>query len=545
MGKKRKTLHPNEPLRHTDHPRPVSRRDFIRQGFLAGSGVAMSSGIFSLFANPNQAYAALAPDINNMASVSGCPVGGGTRPALPFICFDLAGGASLAGANVLAGSQGGQLDFLTTAGYSKMGIPDNMLPNDSQNNFVDDSLGLLFHNQSTMLEGILNKTTQATRDNVNGVLIPARSDNDTGNNPHNPMYAIARAFRGSARDGNVVSLIGSRNSESGGNSSFPISFIDPELRPTKIDRPSDVKGLLETGDLTAILTEPDDVRAVMESVARLSDKKLGKVSTKVTANVSPLITRDDVIKDLVRCGYLGAADIVDRFAGVTVDPGQDDQIVGIDGSSIFTNEEWTTSRDRGEFRKTASVMKMVLDGYAGAGTITMGGFDYHTGDRTTGDARDRRAGLCIGACLDYARRVGQPLMIYVCSDGSVSSNGRPDPNADGKGEWTTDNSSTAASFILLYDPNADGPPPVLTSTQQLGWFSRDASVVRSSSPAADNVNQLVNTVLLNYMSASGMIDGNDTSAFEQIFANLLIPHGLNNNIDNLRAFGRLAIPQTP
>ena len=29
-----------------------------------------------------------------------------------------------------------------------------------------------------------------TRANVNGSAIAARSENDTGNNPHNPMYGI-------------------------------------------------------------------------------------------------------------------------------------------------------------------------------------------------------------------------------------------------------------------------------------------------------------------------------------------------------------------
>ena len=37
-----------------------------------------------------------------------------------------------------------------------------------------------------------------------------------------------------------------------------------------------------------------------------------------------------------------------------------------------------------EFQKTAAVMKMVIDGNAGAGTIQMGGYDYHTGERATG-----------------------------------------------------------------------------------------------------------------------------------------------------------------
>ena len=45
-------------------------------------------------------------------------------------------------------------------------------------------------------------------------------------------------------------------------------------------------------------------------------------------------------------------------------------------------------------------------------------------------------------------------MIYVFSDGSLSSNGMVDNSVDGrgKGEWTGDNQQTAASFFLVYNP---------------------------------------------------------------------------------------------
>ena len=158
------------------------------------------------------------------------------------------------------------------------------------------------------------------------------------------------------------------------------------------------------------------------------------------------------------------------------------------------------------FVKTASVMKLVIDGLAGAGTITMGGYDYHTGDRRTGEARDLRAGRCIGACLDYARRVGKPVMIYVFSDGSVFSNGMLETvNGVEKGVWTGDNSSTAASFFLVYDPAAqpqlmDTQPADPLQHQQIGWMRSDGSVETSATPAANNVNLLVETVILNYMA---------------------------------------------
>jgi hypothetical protein len=237
------------------------------------------------------------------------------------------------------------------------------------------------------------------------------------------------------------------------------------------------------------------------------------------------------VKNLVRCGYLKAADIAERFVGVPINPDDHDspegQIVG--PGRIFTTAEFDADS---EFRKTASVMKMVIDGYAGAGTITMGGYDYHTGDRETGERRDLRAGRCMGACLEYAARRGVPLMLYVFSDGSVASNGTVDDSLDGRGKgvWTGDNSSTACSFILVYNPN--GPVPVLR--QQIGYFRADGSVETASSPAANNVNLLVETVILNYMALNG-----DMGLFSSLFTGF----GANPSaalLDSLTAFGPLA-----
>ena len=76
------------------------------------------------------------------------------------------------------------------------------------------------------------------------------------------------------------------------------------------------------------------------------------------------------------------------------------------------------------------------------------------GARAEGEVKDCRAGQCMGACLQYASLVGVPPMMYVMSDGSLSSNGVIDNSVDGrgKGEWTSDNRSVAATFFLLYNP---------------------------------------------------------------------------------------------
>ncbi|HEY7753757.1 MAG TPA: hypothetical protein VH856_08065, partial [Steroidobacteraceae bacterium] len=479
-----------------DHPRPVTRRQFVAQGFVSGAATVLAPSIFGLFANPRAAHAALSPDLEALKQSCGIAVQGAGK--IPFICIDLAGGANMVGSNVLAGGQGGQLDFLSVAGYGRLGLPGDMVPNapnpgSPTNDFIESRLGLRFHLDSAFARGILERVSVTTAANTNGAVIPARSENDTGNNPHNPMYGIYRA----GADGELLTLIGSQSSESGGNSMAPAALVDPSVRPTKVDRTSDVTGLVDTGRLVGLLDQDDAVR-VMESIQRLSDRKLARVDTG--------ITRDAIIKDMVRCNYVKAADLADRYGDPSaLNPELDPDIVGPAG--IFTLQEF---QNDSEFRKTAAVMKLVINGYAGAGTITMGGYDYHGQGRATGEIRDLRAGRCMGACLEYAARRGVPLMLYVFSDGSLSADGVVDNTADGRGKfmWTSDNQQTAASFFLVYNPAGraqlyTGDSRPAEQHQQIGWFRRDASVETAGTPAANNVNLLVETVLLNYMALHG------------------------------------------
>lgn len=530
MKKQRfKTQHfqPDDALAHPDHHKPRTRRDMISQGFAAGAASVLGAPWLS-----SSVMAALSPDVVNGDNGSNCQLEYGGANKIPFICFDLAGGANIAGSNVLVGGPGGQKDFLSTEGYSKQGLPGDMAPSvvnpaTQTNDFINEELGLAFHSDSQFLAGILEKTSAATRALINGAVIAARSENDTGNNPHNPMYGIYKA--GAA--GALLPLCGSSSSVSGGNSMAPASMIDPSARPTKVDRPTDVTGLVDTGGLVGLLSKEDTV-AVMESMYRISDAKLSTIET--------LRARDAAIKQHVRCSYAKSADIVSQFGGVDLSPLSDPDIVGDNG--IFSIEDMA---DR-EFRKTASVMKLVLDGplrsngqpgaYAGAGTITMGGYDYHTGDRSTGEARDLRAGRCMGAVLEYAARKRKPVMMYVFSDGSVFSNGSVDDTEGGRGKgvWTGDNQQTASAFFLVFNPSAK---PALQSTsgktpeqhQQIGFMRSSGDVETSSSPAANNVNLLVETVVLNYLALHG-----EQGKLAEVFPT----HGLGNaqRIDGLTAF---------
>jgi hypothetical protein len=512
---------PPNALRNLNHAPPVSRRQFLGRGLLSTSATVVGmSSFFSLFANPRKAYATLASDIQALVT-SPCNIRAGAGK-VPFIAFDLAGGGNIAGSNALVGGAGGQLDFLTTAGYNKLGLPGNMLPNSAvgPGNFVNQSMGIAMHSDSAYLRGIQARASATTLGNMNGAVIPAISQTDTDLNPHNPMYGIHSY--GAA--GDLLVLIGTEASVSGGNSMAPAYMIDPTVNPTVVRQPSDVTGLVNTGSLVGLLDQADAVN-VLESVERISAAKLGQVSTGLPS------VQDTAIKNLVQCSYVDAAYLVDKYGNAlaALDPTKDANITGSGG--IFS----ATDLQDSDFLATASVMKMVINGYAGAGTIEMGGFDYHDSTRATGETRDFKAGQCIGACLEYAARVGVPLMIYVFSDGSLVSSGMPDNSVAGrgKGAWMADNTATAASLMLVYDPKAK--PSAMMN--QVGNYNGDGTVNGTSSIAANAVNLLAETVILNYMALHGQ-----AGAFQSLTYAGGQPTGLGAaaTYDSLIAFGQLA-----
>ena len=211
-----------------------------------------------------------------------------------------------------------------------------------------------------------------------------------------------------------------------------------------------------------------------------------------------------------------SADLVNHSAiPTTLNPDSIPLIVG--AARHLHAAEYTA---RAISKMAAAVMKMVVNGFAGAGTIELGGYDYHDGTRATGETRNFHAGQCIGACLEYAKRMNKPLMMYVFSDGSLSSTGMIDTSAAGRGKfgWQGDNQSVAATFFLVYNPA--GRPvvnPAATTANQIGYYTADGSVATTSSPAANAVNLLVNTVILNYMALHGQ---------QQNFASTIPNNGL-------------------
>jgi hypothetical protein len=296
----------------------------------------------------------------------------------------------------------------------------------------------------------------------------------------------------------------------------PASMFIPEARPTKIDRPSDVTGLVDTGKLTELLGSAG-AGNVADTIQAISELKVEQIN------------EDAAVKDIVNCAYQQSTDLITLFGDPNaLDPLQDPIINSTNpvDTPIFSAGDLNQS----EFRKTASVMKLVCEGHAGAGTIQFGGYDYHDSTRATGERKDFIAGQAIGACIEYAERnplVGD-LMIHIFSDGSVFSDGQIDNSADGggKGVWRGDNSSTACGVLLVY--RKSGKPdlvPTFAASRQVGFFRPSGTVETSANSVANNPEALAQMVILNYMALHGE-EGN----FNALFPGNAISADMNNLI---------------
>jgi len=534
----------HEPFRHENHPRPVTRRQLLGAGFLSGGAMVMAPAWLGALlkaqnANAQASNPILDPNGIGKLTTECALQGGGNQAAMgttgpvPFITIDLAGGANLMGSEAIAGMAGNPTNFISAAGFSKLGIPGTMVPTSSA--FIDMSLGLPFHSDSAILRGIKGKASATALAKVNGVVIPAISQNDTNSNPLNAMYLIAKAVaqipssNGSGLPppyGQYATLIGTNATPSGGNSVAPKDSIDPTLQPTVIARSTDNTGLVGNAPGVASQASVDILQAqaristgITPAGTKMTDATPATFASSTvfgttfvkptseaainstlaaTATPAAAAAADAAMKEQLRCAYVKNAFTAANSKGPdSVNPDKDMLIVG-GANSIFTAADYTD----GDVKKTAAVMKLVMNGFAGAGTIVLGGYDYHSGNRVDGETKNEHAGLIIGAIIAYADAVATPVMINVISDGSLTSTGKidTDPKARGKLGWQGDSQQVAASLILVYSPK--GRPAA--TINQIGSLNADGTVNATSSPGANAPNLVPQIVALNWMALNGV-----------------------------------------
>ena len=497
---------------HSSRP-ALTRRDFLARTAGASASLAFGPSILGLLSNA--AY----------AGCSSSGAGAGKRLLPAFITVDLAGGGNLAGSNFIVGAKGpgglgSQEAFL--ADYGSIGLTAASNPKLGNLTRSLNPGGLMFHSQSAFYEGLARELNPTARTKVDGAVFCARSGDDTQNNPHNPSYWVAKAQLQAGIRGELTSLVGSTQNIAGGNAMAPVRSVDPMLRPVQIRSAADAVNLVDVGLLPSWLdggmasTSQLKARAdrVMSTVNRMSSSQLDKFTQ---------LDLPSQVRSLVDCGYLKSQESVKKYlgGGAAVDAAQDPKLAPIFGLNN-TNTAQVAQGGSGRARtagatqrlgQAAGIAKLVLGGLANAGTVSFGGYDYHNGARGATDEQDRNAGHVVGALINAAAALGQDLVIYLYTDGGLSSGATVQNSAIQietapgvftatnvqKHQFTGDNGTKSMSALLWYRHAG----LKMATKHQVGAYNESASVDRAATLISDNVENLTKAIVANYLSIGG------------------------------------------
>lgn len=459
-----------KPMHHEGHELK-SRRDFLAQGFLGMTAFALAPSALSLISSAAH------------AQVTGC-----AAPAItgmtPVIIIDLAGGGNIAGSNVMVGGAGGQLDFLLPSNYASLGLPPDFAP--SLPGMVNTEMGLAFHSSSGMLRGIQSTAAVQTRANVEGTIFCTTSDDDTGNNQSNPMYWLNKA----GAKGQIQQLAGTQQSDSGGNSQAPVESINPAIQPVRVQSNQDAVNLVSLGNRFAAYS-PNQIDMILNTASNMSGTKIGSIDRR---------SLPEKIKELLACGYSGTPEQIKKFSLTNVEPNQDAV-----ANTVFNQITNQGIRDRAK-----PIAKLVIDGYIGAGTITLGGYDYHDGGRNSGNQRDFELGQLIGAIMELAARKQKDVVVYVLTDGGVSANQTIDNTAPSNGNplggggtfgWAGDSGQRSATFMMVH--KSGGRPSIRNNKRQIGYFKSNGAVEGGAGLTSNSVVNTSKAMVANYLALHG------------------------------------------
>lgn len=424
------------------HGCPITRRDFISRGLAAGGATILAPTIGSLWTN--KAFAGEA------AAVS------------PFIVFDLAGGAALAG-NFLVGREAPK-DYLQS--YSLLGW-------NPKSGGLDERFGLPMagQNVSRILTGMLEVMSAEAQANFRLASLLHTGQIDTTSNPLSALSLVSHA---GVKGSDVTTPVGLRNSLSGGNSRY--AFEDGNYKAMSVGKLDDLLNAVGLGG--ALNGIPDSAKEV-----------LGRLVKRISMAQANRLLNSPADAELLKSmgiRYDGVSAKVKSASGL--DPRRDaifSQLYGLNQNSDPMSEPVLR----------AAVMMGVLKGVTGPGVITISGCDYHDGSQETGDTKDLEIGREIGRAVQGAHILKVPLFMQIITDGGIYPK-------EGSRMWTGDTVDTCMSVVGCYSPA--GPVRYFDNRMQVGRYTNGQGADRSTI-IGDSPQLAAYAAFANFLNVNGRI----------------------------------------
>ena len=242
------------------------------------------------------------------------------------------------------------------------------------------------------------------------------------------------------------------------------------------------------------------------------------------------LSLSDQAAAMTDCSYAKANEMMSGDNKPNLNPNLDDALRTTQGA--HKTHGWCGHGHGGKDNAEAikQIGYLVLKGFAGSGTITLPGYDYHDSSVATGFNADIQAGRVIGEMLTMADALQRKLMLHIYTDGGVDSdlgeedNGNTDahncytshsqdsanhaqdatPPSVNRKAWTGDSETRAAAFVLVYDPASR---PTLTAQQMGAYKSADEGTVDlqpgKHAAISQNPEAHATAVVANYLAWQG------------------------------------------
>jgi hypothetical protein len=439
----------NKAKREVDvgHKIEWTRRDFLAHGLYSFSACLALPSLPALVAK--SAFAATSNEIGS--------------GFIPFMCFDMAGGAALAG-NFLVGKDGGPDDWL--ASYSTLGW------NPRGSDKIDRRFGLpMAANKSGIFAGLVATMSPEAQARLRFASVCHFSPLDTGAAKQNmaALATVSGAFGRQFKNG-----LASLNSLSGGNSDTALT-TGMSLKPSYFDNLDSLKALARFGGPVDQNTDAKYLSLMARASNLLTAEQIETVQSGPGSRT---------LRDRVRQYLAGSGD----GAGIEIDPRTEEVI-----RRIYNIARTTSPIDSRVIQ--ATIVRNVIKGIAGTGVWTLGGCDYHTGNSQFGDAQDREMGEAIGRAVEYAHSVGAPFFFQLITDGSCSA-------PSGTRNWRSD-TNEGMQIFGYYRP--EGAPEYNKPNMQIGCFTNGQGADRSTLVGADP-HRAALAVFANYCHIQGKLD---------------------------------------
>ncbi len=386
-----------------------------------------------------------------------------TQPdtALPFLVFDLVGGAALPG-SFLVGKQGGSYDLLTS--YDTLGY-------DPRQSTLDNRFGLPAPKDiSQFLEGMISEMSEETQQNFKLTAIAHQAVDDVNTNVTSSIGLVTDyLIKTSQRPGPGL---GSQGTASGGRTR--LSLDRPDLR---VEQLSNVEQLRLFSGLAAMAQVGIPGTTIEELVRREKDFYFNQFKDLDKDNQTALRQRFEEAMEELHTNVASTSNL---------DPRQEENTQTVYQINQNTNPTANEAR-------TAGIVLSAINGITGPSCVALGGYDYHDTPQANSDNADRIAGQNIGRAVELASRLNKPLFIQVVTDGGCGAK-------INQREWDGDRGDKTLTLMGHFDPN--GVKQVKT---QIGHFT-DGQIADVDTYVGRRTGNVANAVFLNYLAAQGKTD---------------------------------------